>query len=792
VLRQLFHGWLLAAIVLPLGVLQATDVHSEAVRGLPLPEQIDALIEQQAIGPLAPPCSDEEFLRRVSLDLTGIIPSVAEIDEFLGDRATDRRARWVDRLLSSPAFARHMAMEFHVMLLERRDDKAVSLADWELYLIRSLDANKPLDQLFRELIFMEGEEPADRIPAKFILNRASEPNAVTRDIGRLAFGMDLQCAQCHDHPLISDYEQQDYYRLYAFWNRTSLFTDPESKALLISEQADGEANFTSVFTGEGGEGVVPRPPRGAAVVAEPITLNRDAYTVAPSKSTPGKPKYSRRRALAERLAGNPQFQRNIANRVWSLMFGRGIVHPLDLHHSQNPPWNPQLLQFLAETLVAEGYQLRPMLRALALTRAYQRSCEAPSPTSVNFHDIAARRLQVQAEMAAHAPKLQQAAEELQLRQQAYEELLQRQAKLRSQLPSLLKKGDELQAKAGPLVAQVRAAEKVVAGLEKQEAVMQKAVATSAAAMELDKEDRELPQIVKQLEAKLAKLGEGRSTAAGKLEAARQAAAVVEAEAAQAAQAVSQLEKQQVQPAELTPVERAYGEAMTRYEQLVYQGQADEQLLKIGDLAAEYVVANREEPAKAESLWQSLIEQWTSRHQIAALRPLSSEQLTLSLLQATGNLDRQLEAARAKLAAKPPAVLKNAAEGERKSLEAQCHQAAIIEQLRAKLNQFASLYGGLPGEEFQATVNQALFFGNGEVLDEWLQPTSGNLIEKLAGIKDHQPLADYLYRATLSRSATLEECEEIAAMLQQSDGQEIESLRQLGWALLSSTEFRFNH
>jgi hypothetical protein len=792
VLRQLFHGWLLAALILPLGPLEAEDVHVEAGRGLPLAEQIDALIEQQAIGPLAPPCSDEEFLRRVSLDLTGIIPSVDEVDEFLGERVADRRARWVDRLLASPAFARHMAMEFHVMLLERREDKAVSLSDWELYLIQSFDSNKPLDQLFRELVFMEGEEAADRIPAKFILNRASEPNAVTRDIGRLAFGMDLQCAQCHDHPLISDYVQEDYYRLYAFWNRTTLFTDPKSKALLISEQADGEASFTSVFTGEGGEGVVPRPPRGAAVVAEPITLNRDAYTIAPSKTAPAKPKYSRRRALAERLASNPQFQRNIANRVWSLMFGRGIVHPLDLHHSHNPPWNPRLLQFLSETLVAEGYQLRPLLRAIALTRAYQRSCEPPSPISVNFHDIAARRLQLQAKIATRAPVVEQAAEELRLRRQGYEELLQRQAKLRSQLPSLLKKADELQAKAEPLVAQVRAAEKVVAGLVKQEAVMQKAVATTAAAMALDKEDGELQQIVKQLEAKYTKLGEARLAALGKVEAARQAAAMVEAEAVNAAEAVSQLEKQQVQAAELEPVERAYGDAVARHELLVYEGQADEQLLKLGELAAEYVLANREEPAKAESLWQSLIEHWTNRHQVAALRPLTSEQLTLSLLRATGNLDRQLEAARAKLAAKPPAVLKNAAEGERESLESQYLQAAIIEQVRSKLNQFASLYGGLPGEEFQATVNQALFFGNGEVLDEWLRPASGNLIEKLAAFKDHQPFADYLYRAILSRSANLEEREEIAAMLRASDGQDIESLRQLGWALLSSTEFRFNH
>src|SRR5207244_10957081 len=97
------------------------------------------------------------------------------------------------------------------------------------------------------------------------LDRDAEPNAVTRDIGRLAFGMDLQCCQCHDHPLIDDYYQNDYYGLFAFVHRTGLFTDPKSKAIQLTEKAEGEASFKSVFTGAGSDRAVPRLPKGAEI-----------------------------------------------------------------------------------------------------------------------------------------------------------------------------------------------------------------------------------------------------------------------------------------------------------------------------------------------------------------------------------------------------------------------------------------------------------------------------------------------------------------------------------------------
>ncbi len=166
---------------------------------IPLHDRIDAFVEQEAIGALAPLCSDADFLRRVHLDLSGTIPTVEQVRHFLDDSSPQKRQTVIDQLILSEDFSRHMAVVFDVMLLERRSDKAISVREWERYLIDSIASNKPLDQLFQELIYCEDDQGTARTPTKFILNRDAEPNAVTRDVGRIAFGMDLQCAQCHNH-----------------------------------------------------------------------------------------------------------------------------------------------------------------------------------------------------------------------------------------------------------------------------------------------------------------------------------------------------------------------------------------------------------------------------------------------------------------------------------------------------------------------------------------------------------------------------------------------------------------
>src|SRR4029077_11789942 len=118
---------------------------------------------------------------------------------------------------------------------------------WKEYLRASFAANKPWDQLAREILGSDGAEPATRPAARFYLDRLAEPHLLTRDISRLFLGMNLQCAQCHDHPKIEDYTQEDYYGLCAFLNRTVLFQDKAKKIRYLGEKADGEVTFVSVF-----------------------------------------------------------------------------------------------------------------------------------------------------------------------------------------------------------------------------------------------------------------------------------------------------------------------------------------------------------------------------------------------------------------------------------------------------------------------------------------------------------------------------------------------------------------
>src|SRR2546421_2842486 len=214
-----------------------------------LHDTIDSLVDSAAIGPLAPLCTDSDFVRRIYLDLTGVIPTAEQARAFVADKSEDKRQRLIDELLASPAFIRHMTITFDGVLMQRLPEKTIKQPEWEAWLYNSLAADKPLDQLFRELVENDGAEPTRRPAARFTLDRDAEPNLLTRDIGRLVFGFDLQCCQCHDHPLIDDYYQEDYYGLFAFVNRTSLFTDAKAKLISLTEKADGEASFKSVFTG---------------------------------------------------------------------------------------------------------------------------------------------------------------------------------------------------------------------------------------------------------------------------------------------------------------------------------------------------------------------------------------------------------------------------------------------------------------------------------------------------------------------------------------------------------------
>lgn len=357
---------------------------SSASADEPLHQRIDQLIAQGASDvELAPPASDAEFHRRVWLDLAGRIPTTAETQAFLSDDASDKRQRLIDEHLASPEYARRMSELFHAMLMERRNDND----EWSRFLRRSFERNLAWDQMAHALIRADAEDSDLRGAAFFLTARLVSEGAMapvdipglTRDVGRLLAGVDLQCAQCHNHLTIDDYAQQDFQGLHMIFENTQTRRDVKFPA--ISEKVmTQKKEFLSVFdqvpmlTGP----VVP----GGSEVEVVVFEKGEEFAVAPDSKTrkPGVPKFSPLNELATGLASaeNDLFSRNIANRLWFLMMGRGLVEPLDLQHSDNPPTHPELLDLLASEFASHDFNIKWFLRELALTQTYQRSSQLQS------------------------------------------------------------------------------------------------------------------------------------------------------------------------------------------------------------------------------------------------------------------------------------------------------------------------------------------------------------------------------------------------------------------------------
>jgi hypothetical protein len=367
---------LLALMALML-LASAADVAAE-VPGNVLPHQVDTLIEA-ALPDFAkhasPLCSDAEFLRRVTLDLTATIPSSEATRRFLADTTASgtKRARLIDRLLASPAYARRMQYLLDWILMERRASENVPSAAWQAYLRQAAVENRPWDQLAHEILIEGGGGDSNTRPrARFYLDRDFDVTVVTRDVGRIFMGKDLECAQCHNHPVVDAYLQRHYYGLKAFLDRSYVFTDPKSKKKSLGEKAEGDVTFTSAFDDTKGK----TSPRilDLAEIIDPDGSNKE-YVTKPGKSAGGVPRYSRRRQLGIAVTAeqNRAFRLNIANRLWAAMMGRGLVEPLDLAHAANPPSHPELLDLLGDQLHDHGYDMKWFLGQLARTRTYQRS-----------------------------------------------------------------------------------------------------------------------------------------------------------------------------------------------------------------------------------------------------------------------------------------------------------------------------------------------------------------------------------------------------------------------------------
>jgi len=364
-------------ICLALCALSPLAAAVRADDGSSLAARIDQQIEAVAGGALAPPATDAEFCRRVYLDLAGRIPPVAELRAFLDESDPGKREKLIDRLLASDDHVRRFAQVLHVMLMERLGDHA----DWQKFLTESVRANKPWDTLVREILNPNADDEATRGSALWFTKRLENYGqnpvdipGLVRDVGRHFLGIDVQCAQCHDHLFVDEYKQDHYHGLLAFVGTASIRQDVKFPAV-AQKPLEKKVEFMSVFV-QKPLSVGPKLPGGSEIEV-PALAKGEEFEQPPDKKTrfPGTPKFNTLRLLSEQLprAENGLFTRNIANRLWWLMMGRGLVEPLDLAHADNPASHPELLDLLASELAAHQFDMRWLLREIALSRAYQRA-----------------------------------------------------------------------------------------------------------------------------------------------------------------------------------------------------------------------------------------------------------------------------------------------------------------------------------------------------------------------------------------------------------------------------------
>jgi len=333
---------------------------------LPVNNEIDRLVyarlKKLGLAPSAG-CTDSEFIRRASLDAIGTLPTAEQARGFLADTSSDKRNKLVDRLLDQPAYGDYWAVKWGDWIRgnpSRIGVKPVYLLD--LWLRESFRQNKPYDQFVRELLTAQGS--THRYGPTAIFRDKREPADAGSFVSQIFLGVRMECAKCHHHPN-EKWAQTDYYQLAAY------FAEVKHKGQGISEPISGEAEF--IWHAPGGEVkhpitgelMKPKPPGGPAAQIEP-------------GSDP-------RAALVDWMTNtnNPFFAPAIANRVWAQFFGRGIVDPADDFRASNPSTNEPLLDWLAHDLVANGYDLKHLMRTIMRSRAYQLSS---TPTEYNIAD----------------------------------------------------------------------------------------------------------------------------------------------------------------------------------------------------------------------------------------------------------------------------------------------------------------------------------------------------------------------------------------------------------------------
>ena len=310
-------------------------------------------------------CDDATFLRRVSIDITGTLPTDEEVQAFLADTDPEKRDKLIDRLLDSPEYADYFANKWNMVLRNKKrnnEDLAGTYAFYQ-WIWDSLYENKPYDEFVGDILTASGDPESN--PAVIWYREVAETNEQVEDVAQLFLGVRIQCARCHHHPF-EKWSQNDYYGFAAFFSRVG------KKNLAAGETSP--ARDRRVFHNEG-VAQAQNPRSGAQL--KPTALGVEPYEV-PAERDP-------RVYLADWMSSpeNPFFAKSLVNRYWKHFFDRGIVEPEDDMRETNPPTNPELLEGLAQHFIESDFDLKQLIRTICRSSAYQLSS---LPNDYNLKD----------------------------------------------------------------------------------------------------------------------------------------------------------------------------------------------------------------------------------------------------------------------------------------------------------------------------------------------------------------------------------------------------------------------
>lgn len=313
-------------------------------------------------------CDDSTFIRRVTIDTIGTLPTATEVREFLADGAADKREKLIDRILERDEFADYWSLKWaDVLLVDRESLGERGAFEFHHWLRKQMSANRPYNEWVHELITASGNSGKFG-PVNFY-RAVRTPEDLTRSVSQAFLGIRMDCAQCHHHPF-EKWAQEDFYGLAGF------FKGIERKPLSEGRELVFHAGYQPTNMPLTNAAVTTRPPGGPAIDIE--------------QPDP-------RVQLADWLTDkqNPYFARLAANRLWANYLGRGLVEPVDDLRSTNPATNEPLLAFLTEQVVSSKYGLKSVMRLIMRSRVYQLSSvtnESNARDEQNFSHFIPRRL----------------------------------------------------------------------------------------------------------------------------------------------------------------------------------------------------------------------------------------------------------------------------------------------------------------------------------------------------------------------------------------------------------------